>query len=1179
MSFIAENPVFLSGHRVAETGNTGVTPADSTSIVKERDPSSTGVTSKIIDMAQNTMTALIPSVGRGKAARAAMIFAALLVLVVFAMPASSKVSAGETTLQAVFGSVVAVTPPDVLVVATNSGVVKLVINADSKFTGDITSVDHISEGDRVVATAYQEADGSLTVARLLVIPDLSQAVTRHILGVIIDATDGVVTLQDGDGNTITIYVPEGVIVPEIGTVVTVVVQVDRSTGILTAQAFELAEDAVQRLQDAKDRTTDSERKKDLEERLERARDQHLTVLEKAREALQRAQQAVSAAVSEREEAQRRLAEVQAKFEALRQRYVQEASDRNERSPQLLITGTLTFDESTWLDETGTFTVVQSVNAASANADRSFAWDENTLAIVPVEIKQPDGESPAITTTVAQSVAIALNDVKSLIPSGSRVTVQYDPNVTPALATLVTVLPPELSAEARDALERERVRSISGVVTLVDATPELKSTVGVIVVANNEHSVKVAAKVTEQTEVVIDGQPSTFSQLAAGMAVEVDFSVTQDADGSSPDVSTAESGNRTAVSIRARIVVDAHEVYVAGVIVGLNVETRHVVILPRSGDVVRVRVVDEAVIVKDGDTARFGELSLGDLVLDATRYNDDTMVLTRLLVRSPGVIVFSGRITGLGHNPDRLTVATSEGDVLTSLVTDETIILGLDGAPARFNDLSIGDRVAKGYVQPVVIGGRTVNVARDIVLGQSAVATARGKVLKVDPVSGYVRVSVNAEATDGVAADLDLFVADRDRSVLMKNGERIDDLSTVLVGDVVEAVSYTKATKIILKMSVATPNLQRVRGSVNVVASSGLVIEGSTGRFVGLSVNQDTQITLNGVRVESLKNVKPTQIVVEATYIARSSDLAQGLALRIVLVDRPPMPGIAPPATGSASSVVETTVSGVIEEIEGSSWQIDNHKFMVTGETQFFGERPQVGLVAKATLRVNDSGEFVATAVSVAGRPDSNPTSRPADVQPTQPGDTPGDGNNAGLVRILGKVQKIDRSGSDQLVVVIDGVKILIVSTTVIVGEPVEGVTALAVVRRNASGSVTAVTIAFGRSGDASSVAPASPEPSTEADSGGDSSDDSDRNAPEYKVVTITIEQVSGRVVLADGDLYWLTAAQVRGLAEGDELTVKVRSVRVEDVATELSVLDRAALAVNPLYKERADDSGKLYVAD
>jgi hypothetical protein len=43
--------------------------------------------------------------------------------------------------------------------------------------------------------------------------------------------------------------------------------------------------------------------------------------------------------------------------------------------------------------------------------------------------------------------------------------------------------------------------------------------------------------------------------------------------------------------------------------------------------------------------------------------------------------------------------------------------------------------------------------------------------------------------------------------------------------------------------------------------------------------------------------------------------------------------------------------------------------------------------------------------------------------------------------------------------------------------------------------------------------------------------------------------------------------------------VKVRSVRVEDVATELSVLDRAALAVNPLYKERADDSGKLYVAD
>ncbi|MDA0677563.1 MAG: hypothetical protein O2788_06105, partial [Chloroflexi bacterium] len=434
----------------------------------------------------------------------------------------NRASAAEPRLQAVFGSVVAVTLPDTLAVATNSGVVKIIITADSTFTGDITSIEGISEGDRVVATAYGESGGTLTVARLLVIPDLSQTVTRHILGVIIDVQDDVVTLQDGDGNTITIYVPAGIVIPEIGTVVTVVVQVDRSTGRLSAQAFERVEDAVKRLQDAKDRTSDPQLKKELEERLERARDQHLTALEKAREALKRAQEAVSAAVSQREEAERRLAEIQAKFDALRQRYVQEASSRNERLPQLLITGPLAYDENRWFDETGTFTIIPDATAAYAGAAHPFEWDGNTLAIVPVEVQQQDGDSPAITSAIAQSVAVALNDVKSLMPSGTRVTVQYDPNVTPALATLVTVLPPELSPELRDALERERVRSITGVITLVDATPNLDGAIGVIVVANKQHNVKVAAKVTERTDVEIDGQPAMFGQLAAGMAVEVDF---------------------------------------------------------------------------------------------------------------------------------------------------------------------------------------------------------------------------------------------------------------------------------------------------------------------------------------------------------------------------------------------------------------------------------------------------------------------------------------------------------------------------------------------------------------------------------------------------------------------------------------------------------------------------------
>jgi hypothetical protein len=1073
----------FSVESVAETGNTEVTPPVSISILRGCDPGRAGFAPRAIDMTENRMTVSAPSFAQRNAVRAAAMFAALLMVVVLAMPTVNRVSAAETQLQAVFGSVVAVTLPDTLAIATNSGVVKLVITEDSVFTGEITSLDEVSEGDRVVATAYGAPDDTLTVGRLLIIPDLSRTVTRHILGVIVDAQDDVVMLQDGDGNAITIYVPAGVDSPQVGTVVTVVVQVDRSTGRLTAQAFERVEDAVKRLQDAADRATDAELKKELEKRLEKARDQHLTALEKARAALQRAQEAVSAAVSQREEAQRRLAEVQAKFEALRQRYVQEASDRNERQPQLLITGTLSYDERHWLDEAGTFTIIPDTAAGYAGDSQEFAWDATTLAIVPVEVQQPDGDSPAITSVTAQSVAVALNDVKSLIPPGSRVTVQYDPNVTPLLATLVTVLPPELSDEVVAALERERVRSITGVITLAEDTPNLDGAIGVIVVANNQHNVKVAAKVTEQTDVEIDGQPAKFSQLAAGMAVEVDFS--NDASPDSQGAAAVETTNRTAVAIRARTVVSEHEAYVSGVIVTTNPDARAVAVLPSSGDVVRARVLNDAVIVKDGVQVRFADLAVGDLVLDATRYNRDSMVFTRLLVRSPRANSFSGTITGVGHSPDRLTVASSNGDVLTVFIVGETKIHGGDGEPVKFGELLIGDRIVQGSMQPVVRDGRSMNVARELVLGQPVFAVARGKVLRVSDGSGMVRMSVTADSTDGLSTELELYLAERQRSVLTKNGERIEDLSTVQVGDIIESVSYRTATRTIIKMVVTSPNLQRIRGAVSSVASQGLVIEGSNGRFVGLSVDSATKITLNGVRVDSLRDVKTRQIVVEAVYIARSSDLTEGLALRIVLIDRPSTSEGATPPTAAAGtgSVVETTVSGVIKSIDDGNWVIGDHKFIVNGGTQFFGERPQVGLVAKASLRVKDSGEFVATAVSVAGRPDSNPTTRPADVKPTQPGDSTENSGSEGLVRILGKVQKIDTSTDGQTVVVIDGVKILLLASTVVVGDPVEGVTALAVVRRNASGSVTAVTIVFGRSPSTTVAEPASPAISGDSSSG------------------------------------------------------------------------------------------------
>jgi hypothetical protein len=52
-----------------------------------------------------------------------------------------------------------------------------------------------------------------------------------------------------------------------------------------------------------------------------------------------------------------------------------------------------------------------------------------------------------------------------------------------------------------------------------------------------------------------------------------------------------------------------------------------------------------------------------------------------------------------------------------------------------------------------------------------------------------------------------------------------------------------------------------------------------------------------------------------------------------------------------------------------------------------------------------------------------------------------------------------------------------------------------------------------------------------------------------------------------------------GLEKGNEITVKVRRVKVEDISTELSLLDRAVLMANPLYKEHVTGgSNPLWVA-
>jgi hypothetical protein len=250
--------------------------------------------------------------------------AALLLLVMgsLAAPAIGRASAAGEAVEAVFGTAVEVAPPDTISVATDAGVETLVIGAETvlKIGNREVGLDDVAEGDRLVATAVRQEDGTLLGQRVLVQPQNAQPLYKHFVGVITEVTENTVTITTREDQTITIELPEGLVPPEAGAGVTLIALLDRVTGVLTARSFERMEQIVERIEKFADEVQDEERKQALKEQAEEARTKHLSALEDARRALERARAALAAADEARQKAEEQLRELQDKFADLRARY-------------------------------------------------------------------------------------------------------------------------------------------------------------------------------------------------------------------------------------------------------------------------------------------------------------------------------------------------------------------------------------------------------------------------------------------------------------------------------------------------------------------------------------------------------------------------------------------------------------------------------------------------------------------------------------------------------------------------------------------------------------------------------------------------------------------------------------------------------------------------------------------
>ena len=1090
----------------------------------------------------------------------AVIFGAVSVDTASAGTGSSAASAPRSAgIEAVFGTAVEVRPPDAIVLATNAGLLTLKFNELSglKIGSNVASVADVVEGDRVIATARRDAAGDLIALKTIIQIANSQHITKHIVGVVTDATSEEISIQTRNGDVVVVLISAGVEVPLVGDGITLVAQLDRLSGVLTARGFELTSKTVERLESASDRAADQAEKERLSQIAIDARSKHLSALDDASRALQRVIDAGRVDREALDHAADQINEIQRRFNKLKRIYDRAARDRNEELPLLTISGAL-------VDEIGetSFTIVPRGEQDADPFSVTFSSDPETT-----RVKIPD-DWPGL-SQIELEAPLLLVDVRHLIGPGSELDVQYSIEGGLRSAVSVAVRPPRLFDELEAVINNEAHRAFHGVITLVEIDDSLEDAIGVVIAANERLGIKVAAKVTDETEVTLDGETSDISSLATGQAVDIQF---ESSDLSSLSGITDLGVTLRALAIRARTSTPADEEHISGIVESIDVEGPTITIRPIDGSPVELKLSEGVPAIRNGLPVQLADISEGDLVIDATRFDPVSGLLTRLVTVARTNVNFAGTITGIGQEPARLLVTGENGRSINVLITADTVLV-LDGRRVEFDELETGLRVSNGVYRVAGGNGAYYNVAVIVPTESPKVGRATGIITAVNASTGTLSVlSGKSNETRLLRLRLPEIPV---TGTLQKDGLPIESLANIERGDRVDIVVYVIESGLIKDLSVVSDNFIRSRGTLLEVSSDRrfVVAELASGDAFDLWIGPESVVHLNGRQIESFSAVADllatagasdgdvVSLIPEVMFIRDSldSNLGHVISIRIqIKMDR----------SGDESgdvdgSVVEVTISGVIEAIDGQTWAIDGHVFFVDRNTEFLGEDPEVGLVAKAALISRPGRMLVAQAVSVAGHPDESPTRKPIDVRPDSTGgDTEGDGAE-NFFELRGKITRVNARG------------IIVETVQVVIGDDVEvdvgllkvGAEVRVKVQRTADGLVHAAGLEVLR------TASDSDDPASDSQSGNDL-------PPRIGEI---VQQFSGGLDEIDGDVARLgdnivivprsvlSSVLLRGTSDL-ESRFKVTLVKRADLARIVGSRQAAQLAGNRILALYTDDA-------
>jgi hypothetical protein len=891
-----------------------------------------------------------------------LVLAFVAVLFLFSSQ-SAKAEVRSADIEAVFGTAVEVRPPNAIVIASNSGIFTLNFGADSELRigSNKALVEEISEGDRVVSTATRNANDDLVSLRTLVRIANTQPATKHVVGVVSSASHDQLSIQTRNSGVVNVLIPAGIDAPSVGDGITMVARLDRSSGILTAVGFELTRATVERIQDAQDRTADNAESARLAQIAIDARTQHLSSLDDAARALKRVLDSDLEDQSVLENTAIQYQEIQRRFEELQRIYKTAARTRGEVQPLLKISGGL-------VDDIGfsSFTIVPNRVQDANPFSVEFSYDREA-AIVDL----PKDLLNKISATAANPQI--LGDVGRFIDPGSELEVKYSIEGNLRTAVSIKVNEPRLVSELEAVIAHEALRAFNGVITLVDIDVPLEDAFGLVIAINEKQGVKVAAKVTSETEITLNGRSSGITALDAGQAVDIQFESS-----SAYSISNITGSDVTlrALAIRARSSAPSEEDHIAGIIESVDDYGAGITIRPTDGPLIRLTVGSDAHIVRDGSTAVIGEVKIGDLVVDATRLDIESSELTSLVVVAPKKVKFSGTVTGIGREPDRLQVTGANGNSLNVLVTDDTWVI-VDDRRVKFNSVVAGMNIVNGVYSVTGGGGMFYNVGTIISIESPKVGKASGVITSVNFNEGTLTV-ISGKSTDTKIIKLQMPESPLGEN-LIKDGVPIRSLLDIERGDHADIVLYVLDSGIIQKLSVVSDNFIQSRGTlVSTVPSDRYVVVNLVdGREFDLWIGPKTSIQLNGRRIQSFRpvidliseaqerGIDISTLVPEVLFIRDSIDSNQGVIISIKFQTK--SEGDSPVTNSGQQNTIELSVSGVIAAIDGNSWVINGRVFTVNQATTFRGREPEIGEVVVAMLISKLDGSFVARSISHSGR--------------------------------------------------------------------------------------------------------------------------------------------------------------------------------------------------------------------